>query len=268
MSTTHLESHFMDQLKAQELSNFLDAQLENGEAEAAFEVERAAMAHLDTTPSIPNYMALLAFKAVSIAQYARQETRSTDKDNTYHNLGTILNKTLSTANWYGERNATSVEYYLRHRKLVGTLAEIAVYTLLAYNSEMTHSLTRRPRDIPSHYTLPASRDEDHGNIYYFDRHHRTGFDLKLFTDNPDERVLPIQVKSSRKILEFGKPYAPGIITVTLDEILPENNKDDETRLARLLGQDASGHYDRQMKLNINSATRNLDRLIIAKSIGE
>lgn len=74
------------------------------------------------------------------------------------------------------------------------------------------------------------------------------------------RVIPLQVKTST--LGIGeRGYADSITVVTLDKILPENQKN-EILLPTLLAEDAAGHYSTAGKRQINTAVRNLDRLII------
>lgn len=243
---------------------YLDDALRFGHAYEASAIENELLSDIEHKPTIDNQLGRLCMKAIAIAQFARQHeiNRPHRKDATYRNLGKVTTKLLANAEESRRHIFHSKEAYVEHRNTIGALSETAMYMLLGYNSTMEHSFSGRKREIPVHYTVPSYYSEDRG---YYDSPFdistpKTGFDFKLFTENKDERVIPLQVKTST--LGIGeRGYADSITVVTLDKILPENQKN-EILLPTLLAEDAAGHYSTAGKRQINTAVRNLDRLII------
>lgn len=252
------------------LENYLDKALDQGYPQAAYEVEDELLHKVETHPHISSRIARLSTKAITIAQYARQHetTAPHTKETTYQNLGKLTGKILSSVDTIRPHIRREEETYLEYRKLIGILSETAIYMLLGFDNKMEHSLSGRKRELPTHYTVPAYYTEDRGP---YDPHYDPsnpgiglGFDFKLFTEDTNERVIPLQVKTSLHGLG-DRLYAPDITVVTLDKILPENQQN-ETLLATLLTEDAAGRYSSKGKRQINAAVRNLDRLIASGGV--
>lgn len=244
----------------------LDVALEDNTPWEAFPIEAELLERNHYRPTLSADLARLTFKAIATAHYARQIDSEAHqyKDTTYQKIGSLLAKSLASLEQISRSRYTNKEDYAAHRSLAGITSEGAAYALLAYNSAMSRSMTGRMRRIPVHFTLPATDNEDYA-AFRATNGLQTGIDLKIFTDDTRERTLGIQVKTSEFALG-DKLYAPGIIPVTLDTLLPDEHYD-ETRLARYIAADAAGRYSRISKLALNKAVKNLDDMIM-NSISE
>lgn len=264
------------------VDKYLDEFLEYGEPANVYAIEDEFMKGLQELPVISATIARIGMKAIATSQFADQYTRKHNpsdgrdsKVNTYRNLGLLLDKSLRSEKRLSPDRLRTVPNYLEHRGLVGVISELATYSLLGFNDDMTHSLTGRPRAIPTHYTVAATKNEDHG-LSFEDPNHRTAFDFKLFTDevfedDDRERTILLQVKTSKKAAQDKSevmPYSKDIIVVALDELLPENTAHNETLLASYIARDALGSRSRESTLGINTAVRNLDKLILERSTYE
>lgn len=264
------------------IDRYLDDFLEYGTPSDVYAIEDELMSGIQELPVIDARIARIGMKALSTAQYADQYARKHEtgdvrdgRVNSYRNLGILLQKSLDSEENLNPDRLRTVANYQEHRKLVGIISENAIYSLLSFNDDMTHSLTGRTRAIPTHYTLPASGNEDRG-FSFEDPDHRTSFDFKLFTDNvfrqdeEHERALLMQVKTSKQAARNKSaqaPYSKDIIVVALDELLPENATN-ETLLASYIARDALGTRSREATLGINTAVRNLDKIIVERSAYE
>ena len=248
-----------------ETDRYLDRIVFDGTPDHAYEIEDELLKLTEKQQRISSRFARVSLKAIAISQYARQYEADAhyQKDQTYQKLGQLIDKTHTSA-LYAKEHIDVEAGYAEHRNLIGILSETAIYTLLAFDNKMEHSLSGRKRSIPTHFTLPATHYEDIGHRITDDTESRTGFDFKLFTNYEDERVIPLQVKTSRQAAST-KVYSPDIAVISLDAVLPENQTN-ETLLATLIAKDAAGSYDATSKQQLNTAVRNLDQLIIKGGI--
>ncbi|MGH7218637.1 MAG: hypothetical protein ACREGE_04315 [Candidatus Microsaccharimonas sp.] len=245
---------------------FLDDIVTYGQTEEAIPLEKSYLARLERLTYANEGLAQVAFKAIAVAQYARQINVAprTHKDSTYKNIGLLLEKTIAEKNRL--KYGPSGEQYRRHAGITGLLAEMAVFTALSYDSQLKHPLTGRPRTAPAHHILPSSVHEDRGEWRSPGERdsldNLTGFDLKVFTPDESTPVIPLQVKNS--LLYNKKNYAPGVTIIPLDEIAAVDERNDSV-LPAMLRDEALGRRTRASRLQLSATNRILDSLIQFKS---
>lgn len=239
----------------------LDAMLASGTPEQALPLEKDLIKEATDTKYIPEGLARVTFKAIATAHAARQfYGMETGGDTTYANLGKLLEQSLE------ERTRLLSVGGNEHKReagvLTGTISEIAVYSLAAYNADFTHSLTKRLRGADPRYVLPSTAYEDGGKIALHGSKRSTkksGVDLKvtyLEGENPDRLV---QVKTRRESI-LGRTYNPNIIVVPLSSLV-SNPAHNPILIPEAIVNDAQGENRNGSYRRINVASQRLNRLI-------
>lgn len=241
--------------------NALDTMLAQGTPEQAFPLEESLLKEATSANHIPEGLARVTFKAIATAHAARQLYGAEAADNTtYTHLGGLLERSLQ------ERTLLMQAGESAHKKeaavLTGTISEIAVYALAAYDVNFDHSLTKRLRGANPRYVLPSTSYEDGGRIALYGSKRSTkmsGVDLKvtyLEGENPHRLV---QVKTRRESL-MGRAYNPNIVVVALSSLL-SNPTHNPTLIPEAIINDARGDNRNNSYRRINVASQRLNRLI-------
>lgn len=239
---------------------YLDDSVTSGTSENALALEKKYIKRLDRTQHVSEGLARVAYKSLAVAQYARQLDGSPfkHKDSTYKNIGLILDKLLLERDHL--ESSQDPDKHHRYKGIQGLIAEVAVFTLLSFDNKLNHPLTGRRKTSWPHFVLPSSVQEDKGawlskeeRSVYTDK---SGFDLKIFTNNESEPVIPIQVKTSYT----NKQYIPGVAIVSLDEIAPRNARN-QSALPPMLRDEAQGYRTRASRLQLSASSRALDSIL-------
>ncbi|HWT40429.1 MAG TPA: hypothetical protein VN081_04145 [Dongiaceae bacterium] len=236
----------------------LDALIETASPEDALPIEEELLGEVKRVSRVPEGLARVTLKAIAISQIARQfnptnAAESTDVDQTYMNLGTLLEKTLRQRHHLAWSETPSDFEELR--ATTGVISEMVFYALAAYDATLTRTLTGRTLGATPRYILPATIDEDLGSNPTSGL--RTGFDYIATYVEGDDPYRYVQVKTTREIY---KRYDPTIVVVPINS-LHSSYKRVSTVLPRAIiidshNPDASDNSD-----YINRASKHLNKLI-------
>lgn len=240
----------------------LDSMLTEHMPDLAIPVATELFKEAEEHRHIPEGLARITFKAIAIAQSARQYYGDdSEVDTTYGQIGTLLDKALQERDYL--RSADNWHAIREGERMTGLISEMTVYALAAYDADLAKPLTQRLRGARPRYILPSTMAEDQGStILQGSKRGRkkNGIDLKITYLDGEDPHRYVQVKTTPN--QEGKlPYDSRVTVVAMTSLIP-GSTDSPMTLARTVSNDAlQKPQARGAHQRLNTASQRLNRLI-------
>ncbi len=240
----------------------LDSMLVEHFPELAIPMAGDLFKEVEVHSHVPEGLARIAFKAIAIAQSARQYYgNDNETDNTYGQIGILLDKTLQERDYL--RSVENLHAIREGERMTGLISEMTVYALAAYDADLAKPLTQRLRGAQPRYILPSTMAEDQGSTILKGSKRgrkKNGIDLKVTYLNGEEPHRYIQVKTTPN-QEGSLPYDSRVTVVAMTKLL-SHSSDLPMTLARTVSNDALGKAQaRGAHQRLNTASQRLNRMI-------
>jgi hypothetical protein len=240
----------------------LDSMITENMPDLAIPLAKELYEEVEGHSHVPEGLARITFKAIAIAQSARQYYGDDrEGDATYSQIGTLLDKTLQERSYF--RNIEDWKAAREAERMTGLVSEMSVYALAAYDAHLAKPLTQRLRGARPRYVLPSTLSEDQGNTVLLGSKRsqkKSGIDLKITYAEGDDPHRYVQVKTAAtQNGEFS--YDSRVTVVSLSELMA-NPASSPMTLARTVSNDALGrNQNRKAHQQLNTASQRLNRLI-------